>query len=327
MFWKLEISVIENISKLCYICKCYNNVFVLVELERIVVMNFLQIQCFTRLAHNKRMKKTAAEFNIRPSTLTKQIQQLEDELSVELIKNTPDGFALTQFGEMVFPSMQFMAHQYSTMLYDMKKFSENDDRVFKIMLPFHQRDIINALLDFKDITPDVSFELTETTNYVIQDALYNADIDLGFGYSELMEKKLSGAYLTKRDSVVAVVSNDHYLANKESISISDLKDERFYLFRDDALMYRYILTICTMAGFVPKSDDCNYRLKTILWNVSQNYGVSLMTKSSIEVLAPQNCTVLPLKENHYVRMNMYIPTTYPSDICKKLVSFMLERFS
>ncbi|MBQ8975664.1 MAG: LysR family transcriptional regulator [Oscillospiraceae bacterium] len=296
-------------------------------------MTFLQIQCFSRLANNRRMNKTATEFNISPSALTKQMQQLEDELGAELFENTADGFVLTRYGDLIYPSMQFMAYQYSNMLLEMRAFAgqahgKEKENTFKIVLPFHQRELLNALFDFKDANPDVSFQITEVTNYAIQNAVYNADVDLGIGYAELMDKKLSGGFMAKKDDPVVVISKKHPMADRESLKLFSLKDEKFYLFRDDELMFRFMLRMCIGEGFVPDVIHSNLRLNTIFWHVAENHGVTLCPKNSFDVLSPEGCVAVPLDKARYnLRMTMYIPNTYPSELCIRLVSFIQDRFN
>jgi DNA-binding transcriptional LysR family regulator len=107
----------------------------------------------------------------------------------------------------------------------------------------------------------------------------------------------------------------------------ELKEEIFYLFRGDRLMYQQQLHVCISAGFTPKQTFSDLRISTILKYVASGSGVSLLvenTANSVSAVTPlpfEGVTVLGLEENPGMTMLAVSDLAYQTDTHKKLLSF------
>jgi DNA-binding transcriptional LysR family regulator len=285
-------------------------------------MTILQMKCFISLATTKKLTETANIFGLGASTLSKYIDHMEDELSVKLFRRNQNRLEITKEGEIIYPSIQFMVKRYNDMVIHMSGFTHQNRTTVNVALIFHQTKILMNLTNFSKIHPDINLIVMENASSVIETLLDTANTDIAIIYEELLEKKYPHTYPIRKDKLVAIVSKDHPLASRECISVSELKNETFYLFKGDMLMYRYQLHTCIAAGFAPTESHNNLRVKTILDCVAANRGVSLLIDNTVNCLKNKNVIMLPLVEDPTLTISAFIPAAYLTDISEKLVTYL-----
>ena len=77
-------------------------------------------------------------------------------------------------------------------------------------------------------------------------------IDLGIVVMPANEEKFN-IYPFIQDEFVLFLHEDHPLAHKPSVSLKELKDEKFILFSKDFTLHDYVIQACEENGFTPVS--------------------------------------------------------------------------
>lgn len=93
---------------------------------------------------------------------------------------------------------------------------------------------------------------------------------------------------------VCVVSPHHRLANYDTISFSQLKNEKFLVFDKSFMLYYRIIDCCKEAGFMP-----NISLESAQWDllveaVSDGEGITILPRPIIQKFCPQKVKMLHL---------------------------------
>lgn len=285
-------------------------------------MTILHMKCFISLVATKKMTDTAHLYGLQISTLSKIISSMEDEYTRPLFRRTSGGIVMTPEGKIIYPSILFIVKRYEDMLVDMNKFTSKKPISFRVSIVFHQPLLMMWLNEFAEMWPNANLSVAEETATRVEDRLEESSVDAAIIYEELLEKKYQHKYKLLEDELVAIVSNDHALAQRASISVAELKAETFFLFKGDNTMHRYQINACISAGFVPHESKDNLRVNTIIDAVGHGLGVSLLARRTVEHLTNGTVTILPLTEKPRLTMSLYFPDAFFPDIGKELVDFI-----
>jgi DNA-binding transcriptional LysR family regulator len=281
-----------------------------------------QIKCFVSLANTKKLSETAKLFGMGVPTLSKLVKSMEDEMSCRLFHRSRSGMELSKEGAIAYSGFQFILKKIEDLTDDISRFTNSGAAPLRVALLFHQSRILHRLTEFSDANPDINLSITENSVTSIGNMLDMNTVDAAVVYEELLEKKYYHMMPLRKDALVAVVSREHPLAGRERISVSELRDETFFLFKGDAAMHRYQIYTCVLAGFAPMESLHNLRVSTIMRYVASNLGVSILADNAVMQHGGVDVAVLPLEEDPCLTMSLLIPAEYPSESCRRLTTFL-----
>ena len=126
------------------------------------------------------------ELNVSPSTISRQVSDLETRLGMKLCQRGRSGFRVTEKGNLVYRSAQRLfasVREFSETIDGSRKqlignmsIAIIDNWVFNEVSPFS-----SALRKFVDIAPDVTIELFSLAPDDIEMAVQDARVSLGIG--------------------------------------------------------------------------------------------------------------------------------------------------
>jgi DNA-binding transcriptional LysR family regulator len=244
------------------------------------------------------------------------------EFFVKLFKKSPEGLELTKEGELIYPSVQFILKQYDSLITSLGKYTTRKTSVINIATMFHQTRIIGLLNEFSEKYPDIELNITENNVSTISGLLNRENIDAAVIYENFLERTYRHTLPIRDDRLVAVVCGEHPLAERGCVSIAELRDENFFMFKDDEPMYQFQLHTCIQAGFAPRVSRHNLRLATITECVARNCGVSLLMENVARSLDNSGMRILELAERPALTMSMVFPSAYNPDSVARLISFV-----
>ena len=287
-------------------------------------MTITQIRCFVSLVETKKLTETANLFNLKVSTLSKYIDHIENSFSAKLFQKDQSGLILTKEGALIYPSMQFIVKKHDELLLHINKVANLDRTAMNIALAFHQYEFLMHLVEFSKIYPDVNLTISETPSSNMRPLLDTESIDMVIAYEELLKKKYHNTYPLRRDTLVAVVGTSHPLASRKHISLFELKDDNFFLFKGDPLLHSFQVRACISAGFTPSESPHDFRVDTVIDYVSANRGVALLIDNVVKNVHNGNVIALPLIENPILTLSAVFPAVYLPKTYERLISFLLK---
>ncbi|MCL2366423.1 MAG: LysR family transcriptional regulator [Oscillospiraceae bacterium] len=287
-------------------------------------MTYLQMICFISLAETQKMSITASALGLSLSTLSKYIDRLEDEFSVTLFIRKGSRKVLTREGELIYPSIKYMAKQYDDMRRELRTHTSPYDSHISIGIGYQQSHVMRQLTAFIKAHPKVEVAVTECSSNEICSMLNSGRADIGIVYEQIISKKYPRAHPISQDKLCAVVSTDHPLAQCKTISTNALQGEKFLLYKGDSLMYRYLLNVCIAAGFVPDVEYSTLRLSTLLINVAAGNGVTLLTEKTVDIQNISGVVALNLSENPLLTTCAVSLAEYPDQLHDTLIQYLLD---
>ena len=142
-------------------------------------MNFLSMDYFITVAHERSFTKAAEQLHITQQTLSAHIASVEKELGCQLfLRNVP--LKLTHAGEVFLKYATDFQQKYSTMQKEFQDITKNTKGILRIGIGYTRgRAIMPLLIDeFQKIYPLIQIDLIEDSNEMLQKYLLDREIDL-----------------------------------------------------------------------------------------------------------------------------------------------------
>ncbi|PJG84951.1 LysR family transcriptional regulator [Conservatibacter flavescens] len=251
-------------------------------------MNFKQLRSFCAIVERKGLTAAAEVLFIAPTAISMQLLQLEAELGGLLFDRSKKPMELTALGRFFYPKAKGLVQEFQRLEREMKDLSAGKKEWLRVGFI---RSVINSLLpkaiqEFKLKHPNAHLDLVEVLSEYQFESLRNDEIDIGIsrfiGVHEI-ESKLLQHVLIKDPFVLAVSINDP-LANRSSVSLSDLNNYPLVLYpKDDKSNFAQ-----KMLSFFQQMQQDPYvayeavEIHTALALVGAGLGITLVGKSVAE---------------------------------------------
>lgn len=187
-------------------------------------MELYQLQYFRAIATFGSMAAAAAFLNVTQPALSYAINQLERELNTKLFTRRNGKLLLNTSGQLLLSGAEPALRQLDQCIDQVKADGATDSSRIYVGISYNGI-ISQALTEFITKNPDV--HLYETLPYfdVPVHTVDNGAVDFLVTYEQYAQQKLVQLPLYK-DRLVALMTPDHPLANRDSLCINDLSCHR-----------------------------------------------------------------------------------------------------
>ncbi|TXK71921.1 LysR family transcriptional regulator [Paenibacillus sp. N3.4] len=210
--------------------------------------------------------RAAEIIGIAQPTLSQQIRALEDEFDVPLFDRVGKKIMLTQAGALLLEySVQMVRHMANAQdAIAQFRTGQRGTLVIGVLPSDLDYRITQLLVDFHAIFPKVKLKVLSSID-VLNQVLDN-EVDIGIGLSSSPDERLVRVPLS-REEYVLVVSKNHDWADRESISIEELRHIQTVMYPQGFTGRELIDNWCRKYGFA---------LDTIMETASATSIVSLV---------------------------------------------------
>lgn len=271
---------------------------------RCEAMDLRQLTYFLAVAETRHLGRAAEKLHLSQPPLTRQIQQLEAELGVQLFKRTPRGMSLTAAGET-------LAHDARNIHSLVAQATERAKRagqgqVGRLDVGLYGSAIFGlvpqVLRAFTQDHPDVELVLHQAQTPAQLPALRQGRVQLVFERL-LPEEDDIEVELVAREPVLLGLAQGHPLARHEAVRVADLRDETL-LVGSSPVITTMVLQLCRAHGFLPRlSTPCSDIVTAAVLSAT-GAGVTLVPESMTRVHIP-GITYRPLQSQLPVHMDLH----------------------
>jgi LysR family hydrogen peroxide-inducible transcriptional activator len=246
-------------------------------------MELHQLKYVCAIAATGSFSRAAEQCHVAQPSLSQQISKLEDELGTRLFDRLGRSVRLTDAGRTFLPHARTVLHQT-----EMAR-SEVDGRrrdargtvivgVIPTIAPYYLPERIAA---FTRRFPESTLRIVEETTPVLVESLRSLAIDIAILSLPLRRREFEVVpLLTER--LYAALPPDHRRAGAASISLSELRDERFVLLRDSHCFREIALAACHRARLDPRIAFESGQFSSLLGMVAAGVGVSLVPEMAVD---------------------------------------------
>ena len=233
------------------------------------------------MAQRRNFAKAAAALGKTQPAVSVQIQGLESEIGLTLFERTGKRVVVTAAGEILLPYAERVLAETEAARLKMAEVQGGAIGLVRIgVIPTVAAHFLPAVLkDFRSHFPTVNIMLREESRTPLLIALLqSSEIDLSIGLEQVKSNGLKSTKLMTEEFCVAVAPL-HSLGLRASVALSDLKQEKFILYKTPGHHNREILLqYCRQAGFEPEIEFESEQAETIQNLVASNLGITILPR-------------------------------------------------
>lgn len=236
-------------------------------------MELLQLRYFIALAETESVSETAKQLQITSPSLSKAVGRLEAELGVDLFESAGRGIRLSESGKRLYSRLKPALAEIDSAISDE---TQRDDVGVVIGISTAWTDV---LVDFTAKRPDIRLCTNVAPSDRVIKLFATNRYDFWITTTDISRKPELADFFDARvlcdDSMMLAVHRSHPLAQKGTVSLSEIKDENVLFPLGKYNSHDYHLQLCRMAGFEPKNVVMAEPVRR-LGMVSRNEGIAFL---------------------------------------------------
>jgi DNA-binding transcriptional LysR family regulator len=217
-------------------------------------MNLRQIRAFITVAEELSFRRAARRLGVSQPPLGRQIHQLEQELELQLFVRYPQGVDLTSHGRLLLEEARQLVTETTHFLDRASGTVTKPESTLRIGLSYGLWDAFNGIRGrCVSAASDLTISVQDMRDEAQAEALRRNQIDVGFLRPPIDVSQLTWEPILDEE-VVVMLRDDHPLAHRKSVRLSDLRDQPLIM-HDRQLapaVYDRALELYAAAGLKPK---------------------------------------------------------------------------
>ncbi|GAA4723262.1 LysR family transcriptional regulator [Brevibacillus fulvus] len=290
-------------------------------------MDIRHLHYFIEVAKQQSFSKAAEALHISQPTVSKMIRNLEGEIGAPLLHRSVHSFQLTDVGEIVYAKGQQILQSFVDLAAEIADIKNVRKGQIKIGVPpmIGAHFFPKLLSSFHDAYPQISIKLIEDGAKNMEKAVINGDLDLAAVVLPV-DPAVFEFYPFYQEDLRLVVHPNHPLATRAEISLPELREEAFILFREGFTLHYVIRDECRKAGFTPTVVCESSQWDFISEMVAANLGISLLPDAICRKLNPAQIATVPLVNPaiHWNLAIIWLKGKYLSHASREWLQFMQD---
>lgn len=287
-------------------------------------MELRLLRSFLVVAEEGNIGRAAKRLHIAQPPLSKQIQQLEAELDVQLFDRLPKGVKLTPAGEQLVREAKKIGLAVEQAMAVVNKAANGSHGLllcgFSGALPTSV--LPRMIRSIHRSYPGIDLRITRRANSSqVPESVLSSEIDAGLVLLPINCVGLSTQVIS-RHSLVAILPADHPLAGQPSIALKDLRNEPFISNKpyEGSVVREVFMAACVEAGFNPKIVQEAEDTYSILMMVAAGLGVAVSLEG-VNVLNSRDIVSIPINDvRRSVEMAIVWREENPSQLLRNAIN-------
>lgn len=292
-------------------------------------MEIRHLRTFAAVAEQRSVTQAAKALKITQSAASQQIAALEKHVGKKLLRREGRGVELNDDGRRLYG--------HARRILDLVEQVENEFREVKTTMVGTLRIATSTipaecllpqlLAEFREVCPRVRESITVSDSVAAAQAVEEEEADVGF-VGELPQSSLLKAQPFADDELVLIVPPDHRLAEKQTMTLNELKSERLIVREAGSGSRRCVEKALESRGLSP--DDLNIAMEVnsndaIRAAVQRGAGIAFLSEKSIQNELAAGSIVAVKIRGVRPRRQLYLvtkPDRIPSPPAREFLAFM-----
>lgn len=276
-------------------------------------MKLEYVREFLTLSETCNYLEAAEQLFLSQSTLSRHMQSLETELGVALLERTTRRVKLSDSGRLFLPyAVELVELEDACNKAILEELHQTTSVLTIGSIPsMSQYGITDIIGGFQQKMPQLTVDIQEADSNRLIQMVTDGSCDFAFVRANGEEHKELCALDYAEDCLAAILPLDHPLAQERTLSLDELRQEKFYLLPEDTLVHQMCMTACKKAGFAPKVAYTGYRGRNLINNVGRGNGVSILFKRSAAYYNHPNVAIVDIEPKYTMKIEVVYAKAHP----------------
>ena len=241
-------------------------------------MNEQQLRYFIKVAEKQNLTLAAQELIISPPALTATFRRLEKELGCQLFDRSGRNIILNTRGQILLQYAKTALKALDTAREEITLAQQRSNAHLTIGLasPLICHDLLKAFLE---LHPEIQLTHQVLRIHQLKSPTLKQEADFIIASeSDVTGPGWEGQLIKSKNFLVLAVYPSHPLANRSSIRLDELSNERLILIPREYCFRQYLDNVFELAGFYPNLVlECDFAMRPTLLNAQ--CGVALISET------------------------------------------------
>jgi len=259
-------------------------------------MEIHQLEYVVAVDQYQHFSLAAEQINVSQPTLSHQIKKLEAELGVQLFIRTTRSIQVTEAGkEFITYAKRILSDIEQAKQAMMEHANLKFGHVRIGAIPNMTYLGITALIvQFKANYPGINLSLYEDNSESLLKKMNNHEIDVAFINTPNTPPDVAEYYPLIQDHFVLFVSQNHRLSDKKIVSLTELSQEQFIIFKMGTNLQNRFVKLCKEAGFKPDIIFESSHIETMKGFVEEGIGILFASKRAALSMVSNKTVIIQL---------------------------------
>lgn len=264
-------------------------------------MELRQLKYFIAIANAKSYSTAAKNLFVTQPTLSWNIQKLEDELHTQLLyKSSNNTLDLTDTGKLLYDEGIKILSSLEGLVETIQTKDKEEKQILKIgITALFVIQYMEEIIRFTSQHPNVELVFIQSGSIDIQKKLANDEIDVALSSYPLYESGLKMEQLNTSNphyTISVVMPSTHVLADRKSLTISDLEGHQISAFSKDYVLGEILYERAHSEGFKPNVIFTNGEWEVLIQNILATDSLALMPHIIKKIRGGDDLTWIPLDD-------------------------------
>ena len=213
-------------------------------------MELLQLQYFLAVARLEHVTEAARSLHVTQSSLSKTIQRLEEDLGVPLFDRIGRKLRLNEFGSRFLRRAERALFELEQGKQELSDLSSPEHGTLELAVTTAST-LPNILREFRKKRPYIQFHVQMLTTQEMVTLLHRGEVDFCLSSPPIQGDDIE-CQIVFIDPILVAVPKGHRLADRSSVSLTELRDEWFVGVKRGYGTRDLVDSICKSVGFAPK---------------------------------------------------------------------------
>ncbi|MFB5664063.1 LysR family transcriptional regulator [Alteribacillus sp. HJP-4] len=292
-------------------------------------MEIKQLVYFLEVYKEKSFSKASDKLLVSQPSLSKVIQQLEEELQIRLFDRTTRHLEITVEGEMIRTHAQKVLRDVEDLTKAADDIKSRKKGSFKFGLPpvIGSSFFPHIIASFRKQFPEAKMQIIEEGAKIMEQSLLEGKVDVGVAILPVDNEQFEVIPIVERE-LLLIVSINHPLATRKNVKMKELEQESFLMFRKGFSLYDRVREGAIQAGFEPKIEHESTQWDFLIELATANLGVAFIPETVIDKLDLTEVSVLSVTDPtvHWNLAMIWRKQSYQSYAAMEWVSFVERVF-
>ncbi|MGG0717021.1 LysR family transcriptional regulator [Robertmurraya massiliosenegalensis] len=259
-------------------------------------MDITELKCFLKVCETKNLTKAGKELYITQQALSRTIHNIEKEMGTELFYRNSRGVTLTDFGEYLYLKAEELIKHFDQFTDDVHRKVESEQRKLKVGFSPGTLRIIRGkdILELGKDHMGIDIDIFEYSDKVCEANVLDGTLDMALTANPRNDINFS-YYPLMKHQIVAIVNKEHPISKKESITFTDLNNEKLILIDDTFRLPEVVMDHFTKEGISPRIfSKLSHDLNLAYEFVTLNKGIFIFIGSLTDIKSYSEITSLPI---------------------------------